>query len=123
MRRMLPLSRIPQPFALSQVLVPKLLQALGRHRLRRAQLLREERDAQLLDEPAEFLELLVEALGVTVGLGARLVLVPQALHGSAVLLVALGILTVLGQAQRVALEVARHVLEALPGRACEEAGV
>src|SRR5262245_33759094 len=41
---------------LAQVVVPELGQALGRDGERRAQLLREERDAQLLDQPAELLE-------------------------------------------------------------------
>src|SRR5438105_15899040 len=46
---------------LSQVLVPEFLQPFHRHRDRRAQLLREERDTQLLDEPPDVLELRVDA--------------------------------------------------------------
>ena len=90
----------------------------------RAQLLREERDAQLLDQPAELLELRVVAAGVAVGLRARLVLVPQALRPSAACFWSRsGAGAVLLEAQRVALEVARQVLEALPRRARKETGV
>src|SRR5688572_7232241 len=101
---------------LSQVLIPIFLQPLGRHRKRRAQLLREERDAQLLDQPAELLELRVVAPGVAIGREARLVLLPKALHRHGVLLVALGVGTVLGEPQRVATKVAWQVLEPLPRR-------
>src|SRR5687768_11391315 len=61
---------------LSQVLVPILLQPLGRDRKRRAQLLREERHAQLLDQPAELLEPQVVAPRFAIGREARLVLFP-----------------------------------------------
>src|SRR5688572_20462098 len=67
---------------LSQVLVPEFLQALGRDRHRRAQLLGEERHAQLLDHPAELLQVHVDAVGVLVRFRTRLVLVPQALKRS-----------------------------------------
>src|SRR5512132_1144176 len=73
---------------LSQVLVPELVQALGRDRERRAQLLREEAHAQLLDEPAEFLELRIAAARVVVGLHPRFVIRPQRVDGRRVLLVA-----------------------------------
>ena len=63
------------------------------------------------------------APGLVVGLGARLVVVPEGLHRGRVPLVALGASAVLLQAQRIALQVARDVLEALPRRAREEARV
>src|SRR5258706_15191960 len=103
--------------------IPEFLQALGGDGLRRAQLLREERDAQLLDHPAEVLELLVAAARVAVGFQPRLVVVPERLHGRGMLLVALRAGTIFLQAQRVAAQVARNVLEALPRRAREEAGI
>src|SRR4051812_22596356 len=58
--------------ALSQVLVPELLQALSGDRERRAQFLGEERHAQLLDEPAELFQPGIAAAGFRIGLGARL---------------------------------------------------
>src|SRR5688572_859325 len=96
--QMLPLPYSTNHVPLSQVIVPELLQPLGRDRHGRAQLLREERDAQLLDEPAELLELRIGASRIAVGLRPRLVLLPQPLHRARVLLVALGARAVLRQA-------------------------
>src|SRR6185503_4818777 len=108
---------------LTQVLVPEFLQALERDRERRAQLLREEGHAKLLEEPAELLELRVGAAGFAVGLRALLVVVPEPGHGERVLLVALGVGAVFLQPQRVALQVARNVLQAFPWRARNESGI
>jgi hypothetical protein len=99
---------------LSKVLIPELLQPLGRNRQRRAQLLGEERDPQLFDQPAVILEMRVSLARIEVGLRARFVALPQRLHRVRVLLVALGAGAVLLQPERVTLDVARQVLQAAP---------
>src|SRR6185437_14935240 len=116
-------SRAPprNPSPSPQVLVAEFVQALGGDRERRAQLLREERDAQLLDEPAVLFDAR-GALAVT-RLRECLVLRPQALHGRRVLGITLDARPVFLKPQRIALEVARDVLQALPRRAREEAGI
>src|SRR5260221_9990133 len=108
---------------LAQVLVPELVQALGGNRHRRAQLLGEERDAQLLDHPAEFLEARLATAGDGVFLRTCLVLLPERHQRRRMLLVALDVRAVFLEAQGAAPEVARQVLETLPWGANEEARV
>src|SRR6185436_8724842 len=65
---------------LPDLLLPEFLQSLGGDGQRRAQLLGEERHAQLFEKPAEFLEVRVVAAGIVVLLRARLVHLPEPLH-------------------------------------------
>jgi hypothetical protein len=94
---------------------PRISAGAWPNRHRRAQLLREERDAQLLDHPAEFLQLLVDAVGVLVRLRARFVLFHRPCTVPACFWSRSAPARYFGEAQRVALEVAGQVLERSQG--------
>ena len=100
--------------------LPQLRQPLDRDRHRRLQLLREERHAQLLEQPAELLELRVgrAALALRRGLALPLRLERRELGGDA--RVARRIGAQLVEPQRRRLEIAREVLQPLPRRARDE---
>src|SRR5205823_1315533 len=102
--------------------LPELGEALDRDRHRRLQLLREERHAQLLEQPAELLELRAHgaALRARAELAAIGLLERRKLAREA--RIALRIGAQLLKAQRGGLEVAREVLQPLPRRAREPAG-
>src|SRR5690348_15020726 len=98
---------------------PDLVEPLGTHRLRGLQLLREETDAQLLEPPAEVVEALV-ARAATLGalLQPALLERPDFGHPRPI---ALGVGSELLDPRGDRLQVARHVLEPLPGRRYDEA--
>src|SRR6185436_21194632 len=101
---------------------PQLCQALDRNRHRRLQLLRKERDAQLLQQPPELLDLLRQRAE----LGARSKLTPEALlergHFRSALAIARGVSTHFVQTQSGRAQVSGQMLQTLPGRARKPAG-
>src|SRR5688572_581540 len=105
--------------------LPQLGQALGRDRHRGAQFLREQRNPQLLEQPAELIQLSRSNGGRAALRLARLSAAPGLLQRrdfGRTLRVARRIRAQLVQAQRSGLQVAREMLQALPGGAREETG-
>src|SRR5205823_6676519 len=102
--------------------LPESGEPLDRHRHWRAQLLGEERHPQLLEQPAELVELRAHSAVAAAGaeLAAKRLLERGELGGES--LVALRVGAQLLQAQARRLQVARQVLQPLPRRAREPAG-
>src|SRR5205823_1025709 len=93
-----------------------------RHRKRRAQLLGEERNTQLLDQPAKGFEGgLVPPRGA-IGVGPGLIALPQRRHGRGVLGVPLPVLRVFCESSVERLKIARYVNQRAPRSAGEKSG-